>query len=336
MKMNLIDRYVKEVGKHLPQKQRADIEKEIRSTLLDMLEEREPASPDVEREAAVVALLKEYGEPRKVAESYIGPRYLIGPRIYPTFELVTKIVLAVVIGIAVVGLGIGLAGSSLAGMDFLSKVGSSALGLLGSLVTVFGNIVIVFAILERVLPAKEFDGAEDWEPEQLAAEPDPDEVKYGEQIVGILFLTLFLILFNLYPEVIRFGFFGENDWVFIPIMLSEAFFSYLPWLNVLFLLEIAMAVYLIRAGAWTVASRAASILINLAGIALAVVMLRGPALIDLTPDRLAGTPLAESAEALTAVGNLIPAIVLIVVIIISGVEIAQMAYRLFNIRYETK
>lgn len=334
--MNLIDRYVKEVGKHLPQKQRADIEKEIRSTLLDMLEEREPASPDVEREAAVVALLKEYGEPRKVAESYIGPRYLIGPRIYPTFELVTKIVLAVVIGIAVVGLGIGLAGSSLAGMDFLSKVGSSALGLLGSLVTVFGNIVIVFAILERVLPAKEFDGAEDWEPEQLAAEPDPDEVKYGEQIVGILFLTLFLILFNLYPEVIRFGFFGENDWVFIPIMLSEAFFSYLPWLNVLFLLEIAMAVYLIRAGAWTVASRAASILINLAGIALAVVMLRGPALIDLTPDRLAGTPLAESAEALTAVGNLIPAIVLIVVIIISGVEIAQMAYRLFNIRYETK
>jgi len=35
--MNLIDKYIAEVGKHLPRKQRADIEAEIRSTLEDML-----------------------------------------------------------------------------------------------------------------------------------------------------------------------------------------------------------------------------------------------------------------------------------------------------------
>jgi hypothetical protein len=333
--MNLIDRYITEVGKHLPQKQRADIEKEIRSTLLDMLEERNPASADAEREATVIALLKEYGAPRKVAESYIGPRYLIGPRIFPLFELVTKIVLSVVAGIAIVGLGIGLAGSSLTGFDFLSRVGSSALGLLGSLITVFGNIVIVFAILDRVLPASEFEETEEWKPEQLANEPDPDEVKYGEQIVGVLFLVLFLILFNIYPEVIRFGMFGENDWVFIPLALSEAFFNYLPWINILFLLEIGLAVYLIRAGVWSVATRVANIIINLAGIALAVAMLRGPSLIDLTPERMAGTPLAESAEVLSRIGNLIPGMVLIIVIIISGIEVAQMIYRIFNIKYQT-
>jgi uncharacterized protein (UPF0216 family) len=38
--MNLIDKYITEVGKHLPRKNRADIEAEIRSTLEDMLEER--------------------------------------------------------------------------------------------------------------------------------------------------------------------------------------------------------------------------------------------------------------------------------------------------------
>ena len=59
--MNLIDKYIAEVGKHLPRKGRADIEAEIRSTLEDMLEERNQTSP--ENEAAVIALLKEYGAP---------------------------------------------------------------------------------------------------------------------------------------------------------------------------------------------------------------------------------------------------------------------------------
>ena len=39
--MNLIDKYVAEVGKHLPLlKGREDIEKELKSTLEDMLEDR--------------------------------------------------------------------------------------------------------------------------------------------------------------------------------------------------------------------------------------------------------------------------------------------------------
>lgn len=38
--MNLIDIYVTEVGRRLPAKNRADIEKEIRSMIEDMLEDR--------------------------------------------------------------------------------------------------------------------------------------------------------------------------------------------------------------------------------------------------------------------------------------------------------
>ena len=65
--MNLIDRYIAEVGKHLPRKNRADIEAEIRSTLEDMLEERKQAHGAVD-DAMVIDLLREYGAPRKVAE----------------------------------------------------------------------------------------------------------------------------------------------------------------------------------------------------------------------------------------------------------------------------
>lgn len=330
--MNLIDKYIAEVGKYLPRRNRSDIEAEIRSTLEDMLEERKQAQGAVD-DAVIVELLKEYGAPRKVAEAYVGPRYLIGPRIYPIFEMVTRIVVAVLFALALAGLGIGLARSSVTGPEFLKTVGESALGLLGGLITAFGNIVLVFAILERTLPAKEFEKeAEDWNPADLANEPDPDRVKFGEQIFEIFFLVLFLIIFNLYPGVVGVGFFNENDWVFISPVLTDAFFSYLPWLNILILLEIGLGIYLLRRGLWNVGLRIAKIILELAGIALAVVMLRGPALAALTPEQLAGTPLAEAAQVFTKFGNLIPSLVLTIIIIISGIEVAQMIYHLMTSR----
>src|SRR5512138_1935931 len=154
--MNLIDKYIVEVGKHLPRRNRADIQAEIRSTLEDMLEERKQSQGTLD-DAAISALLKEYGAPRKVAESYVGPRYLIGPRIYPFFEMVVRIVLTVVLVVGLAGLAISLSKSGLSGAEFLKTLGSSVLSLLGGLISAFGNIVLTFAILERVLPKPDFE-----------------------------------------------------------------------------------------------------------------------------------------------------------------------------------
>src|SRR5512139_2973918 len=134
--MNLIDKYIAEVGKYLPRKQRADIEAEIRSTLEDMLEERKQAQGPVD-DAAVIELLKEYGAPRKVAESYVGPRYLVGPRMYPFFEMVTRIVFIVLMVVTVVGFAINLVNSILSGPEFLKTIGNSFLSLLGGLMSAF-------------------------------------------------------------------------------------------------------------------------------------------------------------------------------------------------------
>src|SRR5512134_3377162 len=119
---SLIDKYIAEVGKHLPRKNRADIEAEIRSTLEDMLEERKEAEGLADNER-IIKLLKEYGAPRQVAESYTGPRYLIGPRVYPIFELITKIVVAVLIAVSLAGLGLSLSRSTLAGPELLKTIG---------------------------------------------------------------------------------------------------------------------------------------------------------------------------------------------------------------------
>jgi hypothetical protein len=330
--MNLIDNYIAEVGKHLPRRNRADIEAEIRSTLEDMLEERKQAQ-GVMDDAAIIALLKEYGAPRKVAESYVGPRYLIGPRMYPLFEMVTRIVAAVLFGVMLLVLVIGLIGSNLSGSEFLKTIGNSILGLLNGLIIAFGNIVLVFAILERVLPKTDFEKEmEDWDPAELASESESDSevIGPGEQIVGTFFLILILIAFNLYPEWIGVGFFDEGKWVIIAPLLSEAFSRYLPWINILIVLHIGFNVHLLRHGSWNIASRIANIVLELAGLALAVIMLLGPSLVGMTPEKLAGTPLADVAELFAKGANLLPILILTIVIIISSIEVIQAIYRLLK------
>lgn len=316
--MNLIDKYIAEVGKHLPRKQRADIEAEIRSTLEDMLEERKQAEGTVS-EAQVIELLKEYGAPREVAESYIGPRYLIGPKLYPLFELVTKIVLTVLFAIALAGLALSLSRSSLIGIEFLGHAGESFMDILAGLILVFGNIVVVFAILERTLSPKDLEEeSEEWDPAKLESEPDPDQIKVGDQIWNILFMVGFLVIFNLNanPDA---WYIRENDWNFLSLQFTDAFLSYLPWINILAALEIAMGVYMIRQEIWTATTRIVNIVLQLAWIVLSILMLKGPELI-------------ESARGFSRLGNLMASVTLTIIIVVSSIEVAQMAYRLLKSR----
>ena len=98
--MNMIEQYVSEVGENLPEKQRADLEKEIRSLIEDTLEERSKSAGRPIDDDMIVEVLKEFGSPAKMAASYQPARYLIGPRLYPTFILVLKIVSAVMLVLA--------------------------------------------------------------------------------------------------------------------------------------------------------------------------------------------------------------------------------------------
>jgi hypothetical protein len=67
-------------------------------------------------------------------------------------------------------------------------------------------------------------------------------------------------------------------------------------------------------------------------MALAVVMLRGPALAAMTPGQFAGTPLAEAAEFFAKGANLFPTLVLTVVIFASVLEVVEMANHLLKSR----
>src|SRR5512141_2228091 len=174
--MNLIDKYIAEIGKHLPRKNRTDIEAEIRSTLEDMLDERTQGKGPAD-EATVMALLKEYGSPREVAATYKTQQYLIGPRLFPIFEMVLRIVLIVVASASLIGLAVTLVKTNLTGPEFISALGQWIGSLVSGLIAAFGNIALVFAIMERTQLGNKFEREfKEWDPKELKEEPGPDQI----------------------------------------------------------------------------------------------------------------------------------------------------------------
>jgi hypothetical protein len=332
--MELIDRYVNAVGKHLPRKTRADIQTEIRSTLEDMLADRSEKTGQPVDEAMVKDLLREYGAPDKIAATYLPESYVIGPRLFPLFWLVVRIVFAVLTVLTIVGLGFGFISGTASVQSIAGMLGKAIAQYYSMLIMALGNIVLVFAILERVLPESEIKSmnpseGEKWDPDQLMQEPTGDEVKLWEPIVVILFMVLGLVIFNFYPQIIGI-ITNPIDRVFIPI-LSEAFFSYMPWINLLWILGIAQQLVLLRQGRYTPVTRWFDIALRIGGLALAWVMLQGPSLIGMTVNDLTAAGMeATSSGVLVNMVNLAVRFGLVVAIIASTVEIIKDVYRMLT------
>ena len=327
--MNLIDKYIVEVGKYLPRKNRADIEAEIRSTLEDMLDERKPAEGPAD-EATVMKLLKEYGSPRQVAATYKTHQYLIGPRMFPTFEMVLRIAFAVVAGASLIGLAAGVAKTGLAGPAFASTLGDWFGGLFSGLVAAFGNVILVFAILERTPVADKFEREfKEWDPKELKSEPDPEQIDLADHIATIIFTFLGLIVFNLYPNLLSIRLSGGGSGVTLPI-LTEAFFRFLPWINLLGLLQIVFNGFMMGQRIWTPATRILGILMDIAGMVLAVVILRTPGIFGLTPQALNSIGISEGADNLSRLFNSLPALIIAIVVIATSVKVIKSLLRLFT------
>ena len=91
--MELLDRYLQAVRKHLPWQRQDDIIAELRANLEAQLEDKEAelGRPLTKEEAE--DWLKQIGSPIQVAARYQRQQYLIGPALFPTYSYVLKLVL---------------------------------------------------------------------------------------------------------------------------------------------------------------------------------------------------------------------------------------------------
>ncbi len=335
---DLIDRYIAEVGKDLPGKARQDIEAEILTAIEDMLIERSQKAGKPADEEMVVEVLKEYGAPRKVAASYQPERYVIGPRLFPSFLTVVQVILPIVAAISLVQLGIALGQIELTFENIFEAVFLGIAGFFGSAFTALGSLLVLFAIVERTLP--EFkEKAGEWDPRKLPAATPRNRVDVGGTILEIFGAGLAIILFNFLPQTINMGYYADGSWwvgilstttgeAWSTTLLSEAFFSYLPALTILWGLTILLDATLLSRGRWENWSRWSSFVLKVVTIALAGMMIAGPALVDISvetltaasfPDLFAARLFVNFAEqgtilvlAITILASLVAAIRLIV------------------------
>ena len=160
--MELIDRYIHAIRPWLPLgRTRDEILRELSEDIRSEVDERRGAREEIP-ESELIAILKARGHPMAVAARFGSGAALIGPRFYPIFMLVARIVLGyVLLPIFAIYMLVRMFQSA---HPFLTGIESLLLSANFGF-TMLGVIVFVFVILERYVDASEL--AVPWDPRQL-------------------------------------------------------------------------------------------------------------------------------------------------------------------------
>src|SRR5437763_5483254 len=143
--MELLDRYLYEIRRSLPEAQRDDVIAEISDTIQSHFEDRERQVGRPLTDAEAAAILKAFGHPKIVASRYQPAQYLIGPEIYPFFWYTLKIVLAGALALELLG---ALIASLLSPSPLPAFVKNIAV-VWPTIFLVFGVVTFIFVALER-------------------------------------------------------------------------------------------------------------------------------------------------------------------------------------------
>lgn len=272
----LIERYVYEVGQHLPRKMQGDIQLELSSLLHDALDERAAEIGKEPNTEMAAALLKEFGKPEAMAANYLPERYLIGPTLYPTFIVVIKIVSIVLASLY--GLLFGLSLISGSDTNIFLLIWNFLVDLGGTLLLNGGIIIAIFAAIEYFSDGSDADGAEEsseWDPMTLPKISDPSRIKRGELIWGIIWSIFFIMLFTEFPDkIIYFTSLNDGDQTILPLLAAE-FYVHVPWLVASWTLDIFLKVLVLRKGRWTAVLRWLEFMFELFGFYVLVRIVTG-------------------------------------------------------------
>ncbi len=286
--MELVNRYVYQVGRRLPKRLRDDVKVELRSLLLDALEERtgvEASDQSAFSEEDQVAILEEFGPPAQMAAKYQPrPHYIIGPKVYNLYLIVVAAVIGAGLLASIVSIAVGRLYATPVRVEMLELLGQGLGRFFNIALSGIGSTTLVFAILERVIPNDKIElDDEEWSPRDLPAIEEHNQIKPAGLIVQIGILALLLIAFIAFPDRIATGVYYDDGWHIVPSILSAAFFSlYLPLMEIRWGLTIILNLVLLRQGRWQVSTRIANLFIRGFDIFILARLLLGPSILNVS------------------------------------------------------
>jgi hypothetical protein len=269
---NLIERYIYDVTRRLPESERAEVSRELEASIMDML-------PDNPGEQQIIEVLTKLGDPRLMAEQYRAkPRYLISPAIFDdyigTLKIVVGIVAAVFVGISamvtIFDTSIPFSVGTLFGNIFEDAI-------MGALQAAFW-VTLVFAIIDHTKVGKK----ETWKVADLPEKPDTKATKISRaSVIGEAFMTIFFTVIIILMIV-------RNEWLFVFIrgtniinpFTEEALLRAIPYLIISGLAGLIVCAFKLYYARWTVPLFLIKIFHNVIWVSITIFILYWPDLFN--------------------------------------------------------
>ena len=277
---NTIERYVQDVARRLPEKEREDVKKELRANIYDML-------PEGATEEQIRKVLYELGSPASLAGKYRqNPRYLISPAYYEEYVGVLKWILPLV---GVVVMVIGLITGSVEAFQTdpthyyltMTKIISQgiAMGFSGAFQALVWTTV-GFIIAERGGQHAEQNGKHSWRIEDLPElnKSEQSHIPLSEGIAELTVAVIFSIIALLFctgqlPFVMVFS----KEGLYFTSILSESFLLMcVPVVLINLFFGVIAGIVKIKDRRWSVLVCVAVVLKTLVGMALALYLFNQP------------------------------------------------------------
>ncbi len=261
MQNDLIARYIYAVTRCLPQKTRADVEKELYGLIADMLEER--CSGRTPAEADIRAVLTELGTPEELAAKYSGDenKALISGAYLLLYRRILRLVLPIAAaGIAFAGL-LSVIVEWNPGPDVYGFIGETLGRIIGGAfagaVQAFAVITIIFAVLEH---KKVSLNTEDMLSNLPPVPSGHAQIKPHEPILGIMWAILGAVLLIGFPQIIG-AWFADTGW--IPVFNSTVFQTFWPLILLWAILSVAKETVTLIEGQYTVRLAVVTAIVNI-------------------------------------------------------------------------
>lgn len=253
--MGLLNNYIAAVRRHLPERMREDVGRELHSTLSDSIDAMEEATGHPLSDEEVADLLKRRGHPLLVASAYRGDRGLVGAQLFPVYLRVLKGALAIIAAVVLADYLFGYGAARYRDLTFLFyRFYTIAL-------QAFAWITIAFYAAESWMERTQF--MQRWNPRNLPAvvgdERSAPAMRHGlASIVALVLVGKFLIHgANLSGQLLQRA---EP----INVALSPAWLGLGQWLAAgLCIAAVAMAIVTLSQGYWNRIVLTVCIVVNL-------------------------------------------------------------------------
>jgi len=277
---DLIERYIHDVTRRLPEASRVEVGKELRANIDDML-------PNTPTEEDVKKVLITLGEPRVLASKYRGKqRYLISPEWMDEYLQVLKIVL-IVLG--------SLAFFSALITHILYPTATTAIGIFAEVVAnafsdVWSSLFNGFAMVTLIFVAIDYFKVNSkkgpWNPDKLPKVPKETDIKISKvgSIIGMM-MSLILgsfFIFLLFENQRYIAWFEIEGGIHLvaPLFTDSVCQIFAPLFIVSFLLAIGDSVIKYYYGKWNIVTATSHTIYQILSVALVITFFRQPNLLN--------------------------------------------------------